>query len=56
MMKRKDGSESKRGLWDNIRAKKERGEQPAKKVSDGRPTAKAWRKVLAESMVKSEKK
>lgn len=28
MLKRKDGSVSKRGLWDNIRAAKESGKKP----------------------------
>lgn len=32
MMKRKDGSYSKRGLWDNIRAKKGSGKKPTKEM------------------------
>lgn len=54
LLKREDGSKSQRGLWDNIRAKKERGEKPAQKMSEGRPSPKAWRRVLAESMAKNE--
>lgn len=30
MLKRKDGSTSKRGLWDNIRANKGSGKKPTK--------------------------
>jgi len=30
MMKRKDGSKSERGLWDNIRANKGSGKKPTK--------------------------
>ena len=41
MMKRKDGTKSPRGLWDNIRAKKARGEKMRKKGAKGAPTAKA---------------
>ena len=32
MMKRKDGSYSKRGLWDNIRANKGSGKKPTKEM------------------------
>lgn len=32
MIKRKDGSYSQRGLWDNIRAKKGSGKKPTKKM------------------------
>ena len=41
LIKRKDGSKSRRGLWDNIRAKKKRGEKMRKKGSKGAPTDKA---------------
>lgn len=44
MLKREDGSKSQRGLWDNIRSKKKRGERPAKKGDPDRPTAKAFKK------------
>jgi hypothetical protein len=32
MIKRKDGSYSQRGLWDNIRAKKGSGKKPTKEM------------------------
>lgn len=32
MIKRKDGSVSQRGLWDNIRAKKGSGNKPTKEM------------------------
>jgi hypothetical protein len=32
MIKRKDGSFSQRGLWDNIRAKKGSGKEPTKEM------------------------
>jgi len=32
MIKRKDGSYSKRGLWDNIRAAKGSGNKPSKQM------------------------
>ena len=41
LIKRKDGSKSKRGLWDNIRAKKKRGGKMRKPGSKGAPTNKA---------------
>ena len=44
MIKRKDGSTSQRGLWDNIRAKKKRGGKPRKPGSKGAPTKKAFEK------------
>ena len=34
MIKRKDGSYSPRGLWDNIRAKKGSGKKPTKAMLD----------------------
>jgi hypothetical protein len=47
-IRRKDGSYSERGLWDNIRAKKARGEKPRKPGSKGAPTKKAFEKSQAE--------
>lgn len=44
MIKRKDGSTSQRGLWDNIRAKKKRGDKPRKPGSKGAPTKEAFEK------------
>jgi hypothetical protein len=32
LLKRKDGSYSKRGLWDNIRENKDSGKKPTKKM------------------------
>jgi hypothetical protein len=32
LLKRKDGSTSKRGLWDNIRANKGSGKKPTKEM------------------------
>ena len=40
-MKRKDGTKSPRGLWDNIRAKRARGGTMRKPGSPGAPTNKA---------------
>ena len=34
MIKRKDGSYSQRGLWDNIRANKGSGKKPTKEMLD----------------------
>jgi hypothetical protein len=34
-----------RGLWDNIHAKRERGEAPAKRGDKGYPDPKQWKKV-----------
>lgn len=45
MMKRKDGSYSQRGLWDNIRARKKAGKQPRKTGSKGAPTKEAFKKA-----------
>lgn len=44
MIKRKDGTTSPRGLWDNIRDKKKRGEKPRKPGSPGAPTKEAFKK------------
>lgn len=44
MIKRKNGTKSPRGLWDNIRAKKARGEAPRKPGSKGAPTNEAIRR------------
>ncbi len=43
MIKRKDGSVSQRGLWDNIRAKKGSGKKPTKEM------LKQERKIKAKS-------
>ena len=44
LLTRKDGSKSPRGLWDNIRAKRKRGEQMREKGDKGAPTQEAIRK------------
>ena len=41
LIRRMSGKKSKRGLWDNIRAKKARGEKMRKPGSKGAPTDKA---------------
>lgn len=44
----KDGDkvrQLRRGLWDNIRAKRARGESPAKPGDKDYPDPKQWRKV-----------
>lgn len=43
-IRRKDGSYSERGLWDNIRDKRKRGEKPRKPGSSGAPTPEAFKK------------
>lgn len=43
-IRRKDGSYSERGLWDNIRDKQKRGEKPRKPGEKGAPTKKAFEK------------
>lgn len=40
---------SKPGLWDNIHAKRKRGEPAAKPGQEGYPDAKNWKKVTQES-------
>lgn len=35
------------GLWANIRAKKKRGEAPAKPGEKGYPSKKSWKKVTS---------
>jgi hypothetical protein len=45
MLKREDGSKSQKGLWDNIRAKRERGEPKAKPGSKDYPEKKAFAKA-----------
>jgi hypothetical protein len=42
------------GLWDRIRAKKQRGEKPAKPGDKDYPDSKSWSKVTAESEKKAE--
>ena len=39
-----DGPMKKRGLWDNIHAKRKRGESPAKPGDPDRPSKKEWDK------------
>ena len=41
-------TEKKRGLWDNIHAKRKRGEKPAKPGEKGYPSAKAWKETTNE--------
>lgn len=41
LIRRMNGKKSKRGLWDNIRAKKARGGKMRKPGSKGAPTDKA---------------
>ena len=41
LIRRMNGKKSKRGLWDNIRAKKARGGKMRKPGSPGAPTNKA---------------
>jgi hypothetical protein len=45
MIKRADGSKSQRGLWDNIAAKRKRGEPKAKPGSEDYPDKKAFEKA-----------
>jgi len=49
MIKRADGSYSQRGLWDNIRAKRERGERMRKPGTKGAPTKKMFDQIKANS-------
>ncbi len=44
LIRRLNGKKSQRGLWDNIRAKKARGEKPRKPGSPGAPTDQAIKK------------
>lgn len=44
LIRRKDGSKSPRGLWDNIAAKRKRGEKMRKKGEKGAPTEEAIKK------------
>ena len=39
-----DSPIKKRGMWDNIHAKRKRGESPAKPGDPDRPSAKEWEK------------
>lgn len=41
LIKRKNGTESPRGLWDNVRRKEEQGIAPRKPGSKGAPTDEA---------------
>lgn len=56
MLIRKDGSKSQRGLWDNIRAKKARGEALAKKGGKDYPEEKALKKAQGKRFGKLFKK
>lgn len=47
MIKREDGTKSEKGLWDNIRAKRERGGKMRKPGAEGAPTAEAIKKSQA---------
>lgn len=42
----------KRGLWDNIHAKRKRGEKPAKPGDKDYPDAKSWKKTTKEANIK----
>jgi len=44
LLKRKDGSTSKRGLWDNIRDNKGSGKKPTKKMLEEAKKIKAKKK------------
>jgi hypothetical protein len=44
MLKRKDGSTSQRGLWDNIRAKKGSGKKPTEAMLKQEKAIKAKKK------------
>lgn len=45
--------EAKRGLWDNVHAKRKRGEKPAKKGDKDYPDEKSWKKTTKEAALKS---
>ncbi len=44
---------SRRGLWDNIHAKRKRGEAPAKPGDEDYPDRRSWRKTVASSREKT---
>jgi len=52
----KEAVAKRKGLWDNIRAKRERGEAPAKPGDADFPDAKQWKKVTQESAKEAAKK
>jgi hypothetical protein len=52
----KEAAAKRKGLWDNIRAKRERGEAPAKPGDADFPDAKQWKKVTQESEKEAAKK
>lgn len=52
----KEAVAKRKGLWDNIRAKRERGEAPAKPGDADFPDAKSWKKVTQESEKEAAKK
>ena len=43
---------AKRGLWDNVHAKRKRGEKPAKKGDKDYPDEKSWKKTTKEAALK----
>jgi hypothetical protein len=43
------GEAKKKGLWDNIRAKRKRGEKPAKPGDEDYPDKKTWEKLTSET-------
>lgn len=47
---------AKRGLWDNVHAKRKRGEKPAKPGDKNYPDEKSWKKTTKEAGDKEEKK
>lgn len=46
----------KKGLWDNIHAKRKRGEKPAKPGDEDYPKKKSWDKAKKKSKSKSKSK
>ena len=44
---------AKRGLWDNVHAKRKRGEKPAKPGDKDYPDEKSWNKTTKEAALKS---
>jgi hypothetical protein len=47
--KKQEKSAGKRGLWDNVHAKRKRGEKPAKPGDKDFPDAKGWNKAVKSS-------
>jgi len=52
---KKNLNEGSKGLWDNIKAKKERGEEPAKAGDDDYPDKKQWDKLTKEENSQNDK-